>query len=78
MSLVSVRLADDLLNEMKTRAQSLHMSQTDYIRKAIEHMNQEVLKHQRKQKIIQASLKVRGESILVNTEFSRIEHDPEA
>ncbi len=78
MSLVSIRLADNLLNETKIRAQALHMSQTEYIRKAIERMNEEVLKQERKQKLTQASLKVRNESMLVNAEFSRIEYDPKA
>ncbi len=78
MSLVSVRLDSRLLNELKAVSQTLHMSQADYIRKAIEHMNEEVLKRERKQKLIKASLRVRDESMLVNAEFSRIEHDPEA
>jgi len=78
MSLVSIRLADNLLDEVKIRAQALHMSQTEYIRKAIEHMNEEVLRHERKKKLTQASLKVRNQSMLVNAEFSRIEYDPEA
>ncbi len=78
MSLVSIRLGDKLLIEVKNRAQLLHLSQTEYIRKAIEHMNEEVSKQERKQRLIQASLKVRGESMDVNQDFSRIEHDPEA
>jgi predicted transcriptional regulator len=77
MSLISVRLADNLLNEVKIRAQALHMSKTEYIRKAIEHMNEEVLKQERKEKLMHASLKVRKESLLVNAQFSRIEYDPE-
>lgn len=76
MSLVSIRLADNLLKEVKIRAQALHLSQTEYIRKAIEHMNEEVLKHKRKQKLTDASVKVRNESMLVNAEFSRIEYGP--
>jgi len=78
MSLISIRLADKLLIELKNRAHLLHLSQTEYIRKAIEHMNEEVSKQERKQKLIQASLRVRGESMAVNNDFSRIEHDPEA
>lgn len=78
MSLISIRLADKVLNEVKASAHMLHMTQTEYIRKAIERMNEEVLKEKRKQKLAQASLKVREESMNVNKEFSRIEHDPEA
>jgi len=78
MSLVSIRLDDRLFHELKARAQTLHISQADYIRKAIEHMNKEISKKERRQKLITASLRVRDESMLVNAEFSRIEHDPEA
>ena len=77
MSLLSIRLADQLLDEVKTRVKALHMSQAKYIRTAIEHMNEEVLRHESQEKLRKASLRVRKESQLVNAEFSRIEHDPE-
>ncbi len=77
-SLVSVRLNDELLHEMKNHALLLHLSQTDYIRKAIELMNAEARKNEREQRLKQASLRVRKESMKVNAEFSEIEHDPEA
>ena len=54
------------------------MSQAKYIRTAIEHMNEEVLQYESQQKLKKASLRVRKESQLVNTEFSRIEYDPES
>ena len=76
MSLVSIRLAEPLLNELKARAAVLHMSQTEYIRTAILKMNKHVLKNERKQKLERVSLRVRGESMTVNDEFSRIEYDP--
>lgn len=78
MSLVSIRLPDELLSEVKIKAHNLHISQTEYMRKAIELMNAEVAKEERKQKLIRASLKVRKESMAINDEFSRIEYDPEA
>jgi hypothetical protein len=65
-----------LMSLVKARAKALHMSQTKYIRTAIEHMNEEVLLRESQQKLRQASLRVRKESQLVNAEFSRIEHDP--
>lgn len=76
MSVISIRLPDKLISEMKTRSHSLHISQTDYIRQAIEHMNDHLMKQERKQKLIQASLKVRKESMSVNSEFSKVEYDP--
>lgn len=77
-SLVSIRVNDELLKTMKMNAHRLHLSQTDYIRKAIEHMNDEIEKRERKKRLISASLNVRKESMKVNAEFSDIEHDPEA
>lgn len=77
-SLVSIRVNDDLMKAMKANAHSLHLSQTDYIRKAIEHMNSETERHERKKRLKNASLLVRKESMKVNAEFSKIEHDPES
>ena len=78
MSLISVRLPDELLQQTKLRSQALHMSPANYIRKAIMQMNEEILIQQQKQQLIKASLKVREESMAVNAEFSQVEHDPEA
>ena len=75
---VSLRLDDELFKEMKEGAQSLHLSKTDYIRKAIEHMNAEIKKLEGSDRLKKASLRVRKESMKVNAEFSEIEHDPEA
>jgi Arc/MetJ-type ribon-helix-helix transcriptional regulator len=77
-SLISIRLSDKLLTEMRSKARALHLSQTDYIRKAIERMNRKTKKNERKQRLIEASLRVREESLKVNAEFAEIEHDPEA
>ena len=76
-SLVSIRLSDELLQEMKAKARALHLSQTNYIRKAIERMNDEADRKERKQRLERASLRVREESMKINTEFGDIEHDPE-
>jgi Arc/MetJ-type ribon-helix-helix transcriptional regulator len=77
-SLVSIRLNDELLQKMKAKAHVLHLSQTDYIRKAIELMNDETEKRERTKRLQHASLRVRKESMKINTEFSDIEYDPEA
>lgn len=78
MSLFSIRLNNQLINETKERAKILNMSESKYIRIAIEHMNEEVLRREFNQKLKKASLLVRKESQLVNDEFSQIEYDPEA
>lgn len=78
MPLITIHLSDELMHEVISRSHTLRISQTEYIRKAVERMNEEVAKQERKQKLIKASLRVRNESMSVNAEFSRIEHDPEA
>ena len=77
MNVISIRLPDDLLHDLDGSAHILHMPRTVYIRKAIEHMNEEVLNNQRKQKLIKASMRVRKASMRIYKEFSEIEHDPE-
>lgn len=78
MALVSIRLNDELFQDMKAKAHVLHLSQTNYIRRAIEHMNDDIERRRRKERLTQASLRVREESMKINTEFSEIDYDPEA
>ena len=77
-SLVSIRLHDKTYQEMKAKAHISHMSQTDYIRKAIERMNDEMEQLKREERLRQASLRIREGSMEINAEFSQIEHDPKA
>lgn len=76
-SLVSIRLDDDLFRELKEHADALHVTKTDYIRRAIAFMNKRIEKRERKKRLIRASLLCRESSMKVNAEFSEIEHDPE-
>lgn len=78
MTSVSIRLDDNLFQEMKTKAELLHLSQTEYIRKAIVQMNNEMEKRERNLKLKQASLRVRNAHMKINAEFSKIEYDPDA
>ncbi len=73
MSLFSIRLNNQLIN--KKRAKILNMSESKYVRIAIEHMNEEVFQREYNQKLKKVSLLVRKESQLVNDEFSRIKHE---
>jgi len=77
MTTLSIRLPDKLLRELDHGARLHHLPRSEYIRKAIEFMNQETQKQARKQRMAKASLRVREESMKINEEFSRIEHDPE-
>lgn len=75
MSVISIRLPEQLLHELDHMAHFLHIQRAEYIRKAIEYMNESIAQNNRKEKLIQASLRVRNESMRINKEFSEIEHD---
>ena len=77
-ALISVRLSDDIASTMQDQATALHISRTEYIRRAIVALNQATLQAIRKDKIVKASLRVRKYSMKVNAEFSEFEDDPES
>ena len=77
MTIVSIRLPEKLLHELDSQAHACHIPRAEYIRRAIEHLNQEVKSKERKQRLMKASLRVRGESMNINAEFSKIEDDTE-
>lgn len=77
MAVISIRIPDTLLHDLDGSARALHMPRAEYIRKAIEHMNAEVCNKERKNKLVQASLRVRKGSLRINKEFSKIEHEPD-
>lgn len=76
-SLISVRLNDDLLEEMRHKAHSLHLSQAEYVREAILRFNAALTREERSHQLRKASFKVRANSMHVNKEFDEIEHDPD-
>ncbi|WP_119328048.1 CopG family transcriptional regulator [Cysteiniphilum halobium] len=76
-STISVRLNEQVLQAVKSNAHFLHVSKTEYIRKAIDYMNHEMQRQISAEKLKTASLKVRKESMKINAEFAKFEHDPE-
>ena len=76
MTTVTVRLSDQLLQALDKRAKKLKISRSIYIRQALERMNEEVAAQYRRERLKEVSLRVREESMKINAEFSRIEHDP--
>jgi metal-responsive CopG/Arc/MetJ family transcriptional regulator len=76
MSVITVRLSDELLHDLDTNAHTIHLQRAEYIRLAIEQMNMTVKNKERVERLKKASLQVRKESMRINKEFSRIEHDP--
>jgi metal-responsive CopG/Arc/MetJ family transcriptional regulator len=77
MTTISLRLPDDLLREVEKRAVDLHVPRAEYVRRALERMNREVLQQSRRTRLMELSLRVREESMNVNAEFSEVEHEPE-
>jgi len=76
MTTVSLRLPDDLLKEAESRAKDLHIPRAEYIRRAIAVMNDEVLAHKRRERLMTLSKRVRAESMKVNAEFDAVEGIP--
>ena len=78
MTSLSLRLPDDLLHDVDAFARQLHIPRAEYVRKALEQMNKSVSAQQRRARLMEASHRVRMESMKVNTEFSAIEDEQHA
>lgn len=76
MTTVTLRMPDNIVHSMDAHAKQLHLSRSEYIKRAILNMNKILLEETRAQRLIAASRKVRQESMIVNAEFEAIEHDP--
>lgn len=78
MSIVTLRLPDNVVHKVDAYAHALHMSRSEYIKRAILEMNSEIQECTRKQKLRDASQRVRQESMKINAEFAAIEYDPKS
>jgi predicted transcriptional regulator len=76
MNTISIRLPDDILNEVDKIAKDLNVPRTAYLRQAILSMNSKVKEDRRRARIMKLSRRVRKESMRINAEFSKVEHDP--
>jgi hypothetical protein len=74
---VSLKLPEELLETSAKCAKALRLSRAEYIRRAIARMNVETQAQARARRMVEASHRVRDESMRVNAEFAAIEHDPE-
>ena len=77
MPTISLRLPEKLIVSIDELASVLHLHRTDYIKKALEKMNQDVLRLQRQERLKKASLIVRAESQIINAELEAIAYDAE-
>ena len=78
MTTVSLRLPDELVKEADQRARELKVPRAEYIRRAITALNTQVGAEQRRRRLMDASRRVRGESMKINAEFDHIEDAPDA
>lgn len=76
MMTISLRMPNDFLHEVDAFAEELHLPRAAYVRKALERMNAAVAAERRRTRLMEASLKVRSESMKVNAEFSEIDDVP--
>jgi predicted transcriptional regulator len=74
MTTLSLRLPDELLHEVDTYAEQMHIPRAAYVRKALEQMNLAVAAQRRRTRLMEVSLRVRSESMRVNAEFDQIEN----
>jgi predicted transcriptional regulator len=75
---VSLKLPEDLLKASTRFADALHLTRAEYMRRAVERMNQQTREALRAKRLAEASRRVRRESMRVNAEFAAIEDDPGA
>jgi metal-responsive CopG/Arc/MetJ family transcriptional regulator len=78
MNTITVRLPEHLFKELEDQSKRLKISRALYVRKALEHLNQEINAQNRRERLKKVSLKVRSESMKVNAEFSKVEDAPDA
>jgi predicted transcriptional regulator len=76
MTTISIRLPEDILNEVDQIAKDLKVPRTAYLRQAILSMNTKIKEDRRRARIMNLSRRVRKESMRVNAEFSEVERDP--
>jgi Arc/MetJ-type ribon-helix-helix transcriptional regulator len=75
MTTLTIRISDQLIHEINTRAKKLHVSRSEYIRKSIESMNQKITNEEQRKKLVNASLRTRKSSMEINSEFDSIENE---
>jgi len=76
MTTISIRIPEDILNDVDRFSRDLKVPRTEYLRQAILLMNRKVKEDRRRIRIMKLSQRVRAESMRVNAEFSEVEHDP--
>jgi metal-responsive CopG/Arc/MetJ family transcriptional regulator len=76
MSALTFRLPHQVIDEVDNRAKKLRITRSEYIRKSIENMNKKLQQQERKDRFFRVSNLVRKESMIINSEFAKVEYEP--
>lgn len=75
MSTIALRLPNTLNEDLNICAQAANLSRSEYIKLAIKFMNKDFKRREMQKRLKNASIRVRTESMLINTEFDAVEND---
>ena len=78
MSTLSIRLPDDLLASVDKQARELKIPLAEYVRRALEAMQAMTEAERRRRRIMEASRKVRKDSMRINAEFEALDDEFDA
>jgi hypothetical protein len=74
MTTISLRIPDKLLTEVTQYSKEMNIPRTEYIRKSLIKMNHQMELKMRRKRLMDASRRVREESMKVNAEFDAMEY----
>jgi Ribbon-helix-helix domain len=74
MTTISLRIPDKLLTEVTQYSKEMNIPRTEYIRKSLIEMNHQMELKMRRKRLMDASRRVREESMKVNAEFDAMEY----
>ena len=77
MATISIRIQDDVLEEINEHSRKLRIPRAEYVRQAVIAMNEQVDRELRRKRIMEASRRVCRESMRVNAEFDAVEDAPD-
>ena len=77
MKTISLSLPEDLLEASGRHSMALRIPRAEYIRRAIEQLNEKMDAETRARRMRQAALKCRAADLEVNADFAAIEQTPE-
>ncbi len=74
MTTISLRISNALLTDVTRHSKEMHLPRAEYIRKSLIIMNQQAELDIRRKRMMEASKRVREESMRVNAEFDVLEY----